>query len=311
MSPSFPLLRLPGVVLSDVFKSLDIEEKFKLSLCSKRISTQINNARLYSQNVIVDLCGLYQKIEVSSENNKDTFYILNFYECGARNNPDIHQYRIEERTVPVFSSGIGITLFWKNLREGFLFVLRYLLKIFQCKFSIKNICNTYLFENTISELLDLQLEFKKLSICFNLLKNQHLLWNQVSNKLGLVEDLEILSGSGFRPVFTSWPQEISITGSDWFTLEYLLECTCTTISLGGSLLENKDLDETLRKWKTGGFPNLKCLKINSQSIETTGTTILGMRLLELSGKVIQTDDGSKKATIDIGNGRIEMYVTSF
>ncbi|EFO85083.1 hypothetical protein CRE_22037 [Caenorhabditis remanei] len=287
--------------------------EFKLSLCSKKISTQINNACLYSQKVVVNLDMLYQNIEVYTENNKDTFYIFNFYECRARNNPGVQQCGIEARTVPVFSSGIGIRLFWKNVRDGFLSVIQHLLKIFQCKFSMNNIHNRYSFEKTISELLDLQLKFKKLIICFNQLKNQHLLWNQISNKLGLVEDLELLSclDPGCRPLFTSWPQNIRIKSSDWFTLESLLTCTCTTISLGGSLLENKDLDETFRKWKTGGFPNLKYLYVNSQHIANNGTTILGMHLFELDEMVVQTDDGSKKATIHTDHGRIEISVTSF
>ncbi|KAF1771311.1 hypothetical protein GCK72_003137 [Caenorhabditis remanei] len=301
MSSPFPLLRLPRLVLSDVFKLLNIEEKFKLSLCSKKISTQIINARLYSENVTIDLNMLYQRIEVSSENNKDTLNIFNYYDCEASNNPDIHQYRIEERTVPVFSAGLGITLYWKNLGEGFLSVIRYLLKIFRCKFSISNDYNSDLYGKAISELFDLQVEFKKLVICFNLLKNQHLLWNKMSRNLGLVEDLNLSSIPGplFRPVFTSWPQKISITSSYWFTLESLLTCTCNTITLGWSLLENKDLDKILKNWKTGGFPNLKCLKIHGESITNNGTMILGMSFRELNGKVIQTDDGSKKATIKL------------
>ncbi|EFO85013.1 hypothetical protein CRE_21974 [Caenorhabditis remanei] len=88
-------------------------------------------------------------------------------------------------------------------------------------------------------------------------------------------------------------------------------CPCSFINLEDSHLKNKDLDIILKKWKAGGFPNLERLKIDGQNITNNGTTILGMSLLELRGKVIHSDDGLKKATIDTGYCRIEMSVTPF
>ncbi|KAF1771183.1 hypothetical protein GCK72_003009 [Caenorhabditis remanei] len=92
------------------------------------------------------------------------------------------------------------------------------------------------------------------------------------------------------PVFNSWPQKINIRNSDWFTLKSLLACTCTTIRLEESRLGDKDLDE-------------------SRNITSFEATILGMNLREVNGMVIQTDDGSKKATIELGQQYIEMSVT--
>ncbi|KAF1771196.1 hypothetical protein GCK72_003022 [Caenorhabditis remanei] len=160
-------------------------------------------------------------------------------------------------------------------------------------------------------LFDQQLEFKRL--CLKGSIEENLLWNQISNKLGLVEYLRISSSpdTGFRPVITSWPQKISILGSDWFTVEYLLACTCTTVTLKESHLENKDLDEVLRKWGAGGLPNLKYLKIHSLSFTDDREQILGMNLNELDGMVLQTDDGSKKATIKLRPFWIDMDVTPF
>ncbi|KAF1771308.1 hypothetical protein GCK72_003134 [Caenorhabditis remanei] len=288
----------------------------KLSFCSKKISTQINIARLYSQKVIVSLDMLYLGIRVHSENNKDTFGILIRFNNGTINNLNIQQYRIEGYTVPVIFCTKGINLFWENHREGFLSVIRCLLKIFRCKFSINNDYNGDSYQPIISKLFDLQLEFKMFTIRPNGSTDQNSSWNQISSNFGLVEDLRISSSfkPSFRPVFTSWPQKITIMNSYWFTVEYLLTCNCTTITLGGSHLENKNLDVIFLKWKAGGFPNLEYLYVESQSIKNNGTTVLGMNLPELDGKVIQTDDGSKKATIhtDYGRyGRIELSVTPF
>ncbi|EFO85054.1 hypothetical protein CRE_22028 [Caenorhabditis remanei] len=311
MSSTFPLLRLPGVVLCDVFKSLSIGEKIKLSFCSKKVSVQINNARLYSQKVIVDLDILSRKIRVLSENNIWAFDIFNYFNGGTSNDLYIHQHQIEGHTVPVFFFSEWITILWKNLREGYLSVIWYLLKIFQCKFSIGNNYDSDLYKTTISELLDRQVEFKTLTIRLNGSKDENLLWNQISCNLGLVEDLRIESvdNPDVTPVFTSWPQKINISSSAWFTLESLLTCPCTSILLEGSHFENKDLEVIFRKWKTGGFPNLEYLYVNSSSIANNGTTILGMNLMELDGNVIQTEDGSKKATIRIRGRSIEMSVT--
>ncbi|EFO85089.1 hypothetical protein CRE_21985 [Caenorhabditis remanei] len=141
------------------------------------------------------------------------------------------------------------------------------------------------------------------------------MFNQISDKFGLVKDLEIISlaNPNVTPVFASWPQNVDIPCSAWFTLEYLFACTCTTIKLDKSHLGNKDLDKVLRKWKAGGFPNLERLKVYSHNIKNNETTILGMNLRELNGMVIQTDDESKKATINTGYGYgcIEMCVTPF
>ncbi|KAF1771212.1 hypothetical protein GCK72_003038 [Caenorhabditis remanei] len=162
-------------------------------------------------------------------------------------------------------------------------------------------------------LFDLQAEFKMLCICLNRLKNENLWWNQISSNLGLVEYLSISSNfnTDFKPVFPSWPQKISITSSAWLTLEYLLACTFTTITLGWSHLGNEDLDVILRNWMAGELPNLKRLKIQSRNITSFGATILGINWMELNGMIIQTDDGSKKANIKLDFDTIEMSVTSF
>ncbi|EFO85056.1 hypothetical protein CRE_21983 [Caenorhabditis remanei] len=134
MSP-FPLLRLPRLVLREVFKLLSISGKIKLSFCSKKVFALINNDRLYSPEVIVGLDILYQNIEVYSGNDEDSFKVLTCCEREMSSASDIQQYRIEGRTVRVTSSSTRIKTFWKNYSEGFLSVIRFILKIFRCKIS--------------------------------------------------------------------------------------------------------------------------------------------------------------------------------
>ncbi|KAF1771338.1 hypothetical protein GCK72_003164 [Caenorhabditis remanei] len=162
-------------------------------------------------------------------------------------------------------------------------------------------------------LFDLQVEFKMLAIRHNGSEDENLLFNEMSSNFGLIEYLSISNvyDHSFRLVFTSWPQEITIMRSAWFTLKYVLACTCTRITLKGSRLGNKDLDEVLRKWKAGGFGNMERLKIYSKNIKNNRTKILGMSLSELEGKVIQSENGLKKATITTNVRSIEMSVTPF
>ncbi|EFO85030.1 hypothetical protein CRE_22020 [Caenorhabditis remanei] len=310
--PPLPLLRLPQLILCEVFKSLSIGEKINLSLCSKKVSIQINNARLYSQKVYVHLDMYTHKIEVHSENGEDSFEIFTYPDSRISQNSDTQQFYIAGCSVPVISIPTGIKIFWKNRQEGCLSVIRHLLKIFQCKFSIDNVCNSesYSCFKTTSELFNLQVEFKKLTIYLRGSEDEHLWWNQISNKFGLVETLEILTSDlGFNPVFTSWPQHIDITNSAWFTLEHFLACTCTSIILFQSHLESMDLDAILKTWKAGKLPNLNFLWLHSLTMTDNGATILGMNSRELNGMVIQTDDGSKKARINAGVCCIEMSVT--
>ncbi|KAF1771347.1 hypothetical protein GCK72_003173 [Caenorhabditis remanei] len=292
MSSPFPLLRLPRLVLCEVFKSLSIGEKMKLSFCSKKISIQIYNARLYSQKVIVDLDWPGHKIEVYSENYRDLFEISIYHDFWKRHNLNTQQYSI-----------VGC---------AFLSAIEHLLKMFQCKFSTHiRLNNSDLYRPAISMLFDRQVEFKRISIRHNGSENENLLFNQMSSNFRLVEYVSIYSvyDHSFRLVFTSWPQNITIWSSDWFTLEYLLACTCSRITLWNSLLGNKDTDVILKNWKAGGFSNLEYLCIESQNITNNGELILGMNLRELDGKVIQTDDGLKKATIKTYADSIEMFVT--
>ncbi|EFO85059.1 hypothetical protein CRE_22005 [Caenorhabditis remanei] len=307
--PPFPLLRFPGVVLCEVFKSLSIGEKFKLSFCSKKISTQINNARLYSQKVIVVLDSLHQGIKFRSENNKEPF------EISIRQDPrKTFNSKAQQFFIACYTN--GITIYWKNYREGYLSVIRHMSKMFHCKISISNDSPSVLYQPVVSELYDLQQEFKTFTIEFDGSEDQKLLWNQISSKFELVENLRILSipyfdFRHFRPVFTSWPQNITIMNSDWFTLESLLTCTCTRITLDRSRVENKDLDGALKKWKSGGFPNLERLTINDLWSTKNGEQILGMNWRDLNGVVLLTDDGSKKATINFRHGSFEMSVIPF
>ncbi|EFO85034.1 hypothetical protein CRE_21995 [Caenorhabditis remanei] len=312
--PPLPLLRLPRLILCEVFKSLSISEKIKLSFCSKKTSAEINNARLYSQKVIVDLDILHQEIRVLAENSNETFEIFNCYDNGESNKPYIKQYRIAGCTVPVICFTDEIEIFWKNHREGFLSVTQQLFEMFQCKISTYIECYLSVsLQPALFDLFDLQLEFKTLIIFLNGKKGQNVLFNQISSNFGLVKYLSIscVPDPGFQPVFTSWPQKIIIWNSAWFTLQYLLACTCTTITLEESHLGNKDLNEILKNWKAGEFPNLERLKIISHNITNNGTTILGMNLMELVGMVIQTNDGSKKATLRVRGLGIEMSVTPF
>ena len=154
------------------------------------------------------------------------------------------------------------------------------------------------------------LEFKKLTIELNESKDRILLWNQISKKLELIEDVVICMNQ-FTPVFASWPQNISITNSVWFTLEQLLACTCTRITLDWSHFKNKDLEVILKNWKAGGLPNLEYLYIGGQNITNNGELIMGINWRELDGMVFQTDDGLKMATIKTNVRSIEMSVTRF
>ncbi|EFP01940.1 hypothetical protein CRE_13774 [Caenorhabditis remanei] len=310
--PPLPLLRLPQLVLCEIFKSFNIGEKIKLSFCSKKLSTQINNAQFYSQKVIVDLDILNQNIRVHSENNKDSFEIYTYPGSWNSHNSNTHQYPIAGCSAPVITTPTGIKIFWKNYPEGFLSVIQYLLKIFYCKISTTiDHHNSDIYQPVISELFHLQLEFKKITISLDGSEQRNLLWNKIASNLRLVEELRIISVENphVRPVVTYWPEKISVTSFYWF--QSLLASTCTRITLDWLHLDNTDLDEILRKWKAGGFPNLEHLKIHGQGIKDIGATILEMHLWELAGMVIEADDGSKNATIRIDTGSVEMSVTSF
>ncbi|EFO85071.1 hypothetical protein CRE_21999 [Caenorhabditis remanei] len=163
--PPFLLLHLPQLVLFKVFKSLSINEKIKLSICSKRISTQINNARLYSQKVVVVLDILRKKISVFSKNGQDKCEIFTYPDSGKSQDSNAQQFSIACCSVSAVSIPIGIKIFCKNHEEGFLSVIRHLLEMFRCKISTGQYCwRQELFQPILTELFDLQQEFGTINV---------------------------------------------------------------------------------------------------------------------------------------------------
>ncbi|KAF1771327.1 hypothetical protein GCK72_003153 [Caenorhabditis remanei] len=313
--PPFPLLRLPGVVLCEVFKSLSIGEKIKLSFCSKKTSAQINSARLYSQKVIVVLGMTGKVIRVYSENETVGFYIAI---CTEKiDDSNIHHAQIEGCTVPVTttdSEPIKINTFWKDLKEGFLSITRHLLKIFHCKISTeRDSWRHELFQPILTELFNQQQVFETISIGLHESVDHNWL-NRIFTYSELVEGLEIpylhsLPLSSFIPTFPPWPrQRITIKPNfSWLTLDTLFTCTCSDIYIARTNLENKDLDEILTHWKAGGLPNLEYLTIGSTKIKSDGDPILGIIPSEWEDETtIQTDDGLKTADVQLWQNYLEM-----
>ncbi|EFO85038.1 hypothetical protein CRE_22025 [Caenorhabditis remanei] len=313
--PPLPLLRLPGVVLCEVFKLLSIGEKIKLSFCSKKTSAQINSARLYSQRVIVVLIMTQKVIRVYSDYQPVGFYIAI---CTEKiDDSNIQHARIEGCSVPVTttdSEPIKINTFWKDLKEGFLSITRHLLKIFHCKISTGRDCWRHeLFEPILTELFNQQQVFEKIFIGLHESVDHNWL-NRIFTYSELVEGIEIpylysLTPSTFIPTFPPWPrQEITIKPNfSWLTLDTLFTCTCSHIYIANTNLENKDLDEILTYWKAGGLPNLEYLTIGSTKIKFDGDPILGMVPSEWEDETtIQTNDGLKTAVVQICQNYLEM-----
>ncbi|ULU13539.1 hypothetical protein L3Y34_016202 [Caenorhabditis briggsae] len=72
----------------------------------------------------------------------------------------------------------------------------------------------------------------------------------------------------FHHQLTKYPNKIHISCSFWFSINQLLNCTCTRIKLHESMFTNQDLDVFLQKWKTrGAFPNLRWLEIRNRKID--------------------------------------------
>ncbi|CAO4362740.1 unnamed protein product [Caenorhabditis nigoni] len=82
----------------------------------------------------------------------------------------------------------------------------------------------------------------------------------------------------FHFEFVKYPRKVSITDSSWFTIDQLLNCTSVWIELENSSFNNHDLDVFLQEWKkTGTFPNLRRLRIQSDLIDNR-SPILEMNL---------------------------------
>ncbi|ULU14172.1 hypothetical protein L3Y34_016591 [Caenorhabditis briggsae] len=78
----------------------------------------------------------------------------------------------------------------------------------------------------------------------------------------------------FHYQLVKYPSYIHITYAFGFNISQLLGCTCAQIELRNSMLSNQDLNVFFQEWKkSGAFPNLQWLEIESKNIDNRSTIL--------------------------------------
>ncbi|KAF1753826.1 hypothetical protein GCK72_020383 [Caenorhabditis remanei] len=300
----FPLLRLPALALNEVLKAYSLREKIMVSLCSKRTTRHITQSLYTSEkvNLVLDLrqgsvhlSSQYDRfdidIHINSPHNLESYNVERSFSIADHSVPTVFEGTLDR---------YRMITFWNSLPEGLRFIAAHLSRVFKCQIdNVTSSLSNALFQNTLSGLIDENLEIKKLKIKGENLDEEWL--NEILKNLKVTEELTIstILNQNFKPEFGFWPERLRIRHSQWFTKDILVTSTSEGIILENSFMDDRVVVKILEDWKTGRLANLKCLIINSSNFGVQSTIVNAVG--------IQSDSGVK-ASIKLIENQFQMVV---
>ncbi|KAF1763121.1 hypothetical protein GCK72_011387 [Caenorhabditis remanei] len=271
MSQPFKLFRLPIVALRNVLELLDPIELFDLSQCSRRSLSIIPLSG--SRKFKLRMNNNYSFIHILAPSN---VYSFRMYENSSQSKYILHGTRtFMESTVTISRhSEYELYSFWDDRFVGLKTVFFHLSKIFNCgiesaKFytTIPAVINMPIIDFIISR----QSEIKELHISGKNFSDEHVI--EIFDKLRVTDRLLIRHEFSMSPPLIPFnSKSIDIWKSYWITTEHLNSMrNSTLIQLNWSTLTDRDMTSFLNDWKSGQFPNLQYLSIQSNFLSKNFT----------------------------------------
>ncbi|CAL2027831.1 unnamed protein product [Caenorhabditis brenneri] len=258
---TFPLLRLPQVVLREALRTLNPIELFLLSNTSKKTSALVAIATI---NRVVISLNLSHRFEEIALNKQFRIEVLNEEARGEY--PFVRMFRIMDNVFGFYSPGNGnkLRIF---LSTGLLSAAYHISESFKCpinRLSSSDRIPSARIRDTLQNLQGIQrIPLKKLKLNSSLFRMQDLEW--ILKNVKVTEKLSILvetPGGWELPEFPTECEKIVVNPSGWITVFNLLSFkTCSIIELDQSTLSNSEIDHFLRRWQEGDLPKLEYLEI--------------------------------------------------
>ncbi|CAL2027908.1 unnamed protein product [Caenorhabditis brenneri] len=313
---SIPVLRLPHLALIEVLKCWNPFELFTFAQCSEKAARVIPLAG--TKNFYLS-CHSYAFIAINQ-------YVFNIAKIRQHRG---YQCRNIDCAVETKQKSNFLTSFWKNEWTGFRKLCLYLSDLFQCP--VARYCHTndvtmLQFFQFAQEIVRKRNEIKILSFDFSKYgrKFSNGTYNaclRTLSRLHVTEELHVVfrSVDFMNPInLAVVPKCVHLRYAPWFTRKHLLSFeNCTLVRLHETKLTNKDIDEFVNLWRSGGFSELQAMEVSSENLrhdvpiggfktlrDCSNRTrrikkITGYTFYVPEGVVIQRNDG-KKADMRLG-----------
>ncbi|KAF1763117.1 hypothetical protein GCK72_011383 [Caenorhabditis remanei] len=308
MSQPLKLLHLPTLVLQSVLQFLNPIELFELSQCSQRARSIISLSG--SRKFKLHMNEFTNSIHVNG-------YSFHIHSNDSPSEYPLHGTRTFNESIVKIShqsdqeSKQKLISFWDNKLVGLKTVFFHLSAVFNCPTENARFSHPIpaaFFMPIIDFIISRQSEINELYVGGENLSDEYVI--EIFNKLRVTEHLVLCHQFSRPPSIPFNSKFISIWNSAWITTEHLnLMKHCTTIHLGRSSLTDRDMTSLLNDWKSGQFPNLQYLCIQSNFLSKNFTafglpslrdtvnpqphikSILGFIIWIYGGVAVQRDDG--------------------
>ncbi|KAF1768062.1 hypothetical protein GCK72_008023 [Caenorhabditis remanei] len=226
-------LRFPMLVMKDILRNMDPIVLINLSLLSKKMSILISFGD--SSRFKISL-GDYLTISCGLES-------YNIYLCRGKSN-----------VVAVKCFGGMSSVNWNDTWPKLLF---HILKVFKCPITTVTgfLLGPVKFKEAMQQVIRGNFEIQDMD-----LKNS----SMESDVLGrMFEEANVTGTLTLNREYESTMQcpknlkYLLSENSEWFTIDKLLTSRCVVIEVQKCSLTNFELDEYLRKWQNGDYPNLE------------------------------------------------------
>ncbi|ULU13535.1 hypothetical protein L3Y34_016199 [Caenorhabditis briggsae] len=257
-----PILRLPDLVLEEVFKEMDPFKLIEFAKCSKRLHPMIRR--------------IGKKFELSVD-----LYCkqINIYTPDKRQWP-VYFYSLEsEQENAKFVKTECPT------RDICIHLFEFLLYFGCRKIRHFETCPETIF-NTLP-IVKLLVHFKcsVKNVTFRMYKTEGDVFKEILTSLKVTDMLSIGAAVEFPPTFefkfVFYPKFLYIQNSHWIKMDQLFKAAnrCLKISLKKSSLTNEDLDRFLRRWQSGKLRRMKMFYFTVQGKQINDkSTIFDMEI---------------------------------
>ncbi|CAL2027903.1 unnamed protein product [Caenorhabditis brenneri] len=241
--PTFPLLRLPRVALTEVLRCLDPIELFIFAHCSSKSSAVVPLVKSRSFHIGID--NQFRKRVVINQD-----YHFSLEKFVSKGKP--MSYSVEGLYYCTVHSDDGYEKFIWYFRDLYNSPIRSV-KFFPIK-DFDQIAKFLLAPQKVGKI-------EELEICGNRLPSPLMrLTLDVIQKANISLALCIRPNAprGFVYNFGKLPERLEIKYSHWFNMANLMQASnCAHIDLHKSSLTIQNIQEFISRWKQGEFPNLE------------------------------------------------------
>ncbi|KAF1763114.1 hypothetical protein GCK72_011380 [Caenorhabditis remanei] len=315
------LFHLPTLVLRNVLQLLNPIELFELSQCSRRALSIIPLSG--SRNFKLQIDQFSSSIHVNG-------HIFRIYSTRAQSIYIPHGTRtFMESTVKIYHRiEHELASFWDNKLVGLRTVFFHVSKVFNCPTECARFfyaIPAVIYMSFIDFISSRQSEIKELTIWGDGLTDKHV--TEIFDKLRVTDHLEMSHRFSRAPSIPLNLESIVIWNSAWITTQHLNSMNnCRVIHLDQSTFTDSNMTSFLNDWKSGQYPNLQYLSINSDFLSERFTafglpslrvtvnsqmyerTILGYSRFIYGGVDVQRDDGVAAKIYYDNNGELKILL---